>query len=95
VEKEIWYMNKVLIECDTLIDKYELNRDNILKQLQSMEIDKKEENFIIAYNDDFKYTLIGEIKNNQVILTNIKKAIAFEKMDNTDLYEFVKKGQEK
>ena len=88
-------MNKVLIECDTLIDKYELNRDSIVKQLQSMKIDKEEEDFIIAYDDDFKYTLIGEINDNQVVLTNIEKAIAFEKMDNTDLYEFAKKGQEK
>lgn len=88
-------MNKVLIECAELIDKYELNRDSIVKQLQSMKIDKGKENFIIAYDDNFKYTLIGEINDNQVVLTNIKKAIAFEKMDNTDLYEFVKKGQEK
>ena len=31
-------MNKVIIECAELVDKYELNRDSILKQLQSMEI---------------------------------------------------------
>ena len=89
-------MNKVIIECAELVDKYELiNRDSILKQLQSMEIDKGIEDFIIAYNDDFRYTLIGEIKSKQVVLTNIEKAIAFEKMDNTDLYEFIKKGQGK
>lgn len=88
-------MNKVIIECAELVDKYELNRDSILKQLQSMEIDKGIEDFIIAYNDDFRYTLIGEIKRKQVVLTNIEKAIAFEKMDNTDLYEFIKKGQGK
>lgn len=49
-------MNKVIIECAELVDKYELNRDSILKQLQSMEIDKGIEDFIIAYNDDFRYT---------------------------------------
>ena len=86
-------MNKVIIECDTLIDKYKLNKDSILKQLQSMKIDKGTESFITAYNDDFRYTLIGEIKKNQVFLTNIIKAIAFKEMDNTDLYEFIKKGQ--
>lgn len=88
-------MSKVIIKCAELVDKYELNRDSILKQLQSMEIDKEIEDFIIAYNDDFRYTLIGEIKSKQVVLTNIEKAIAFEKMDNTDLYEFIKKGQGK
>jgi len=87
-------MNKVIIECDTLIDKYKLNKDSILKQLQSMKIDKGTESFITAYNDDFRYTLIGEIKKNQVFLTNIIKAIAFKEMDNTDLYEFIKKGQD-
>jgi len=86
-------MNKVLIECGTLIDKYDLNRDSILKQLQSMKIDKGTEGFITAYNDDFRYTMIGEIKGNQRVLTNIIKAIAFKEMDNTDLYEFIKKGQ--
>jgi hypothetical protein len=29
-------MNKVLIECDTLIDEYELSRENIIKQLECM-----------------------------------------------------------
>lgn len=86
-------MNKVLIECDTLIDKYELNRDSIMEQLQSIKVDKGTEDFITVYNDDFQYTLVGEIKGNQVVLTNIIKAIAFKEMDNTDLYEFIKKGQ--
>ncbi|SKA87568.1 hypothetical protein SAMN05443428_10825 [Caloramator quimbayensis] len=87
-------MNKVLIECDTLIDKYELNRDCIMKQLQSMKVNKGTEVFITAYNDDFRYTLIGEIKGNQVFLTNIIKAIAFKEMDNTDLCKFIKKRQD-
>jgi hypothetical protein len=34
-----------------------------------------------------------KLKGNQVVLTNIEKAIAFRRMDNTDLFEFVKKGQ--
>jgi hypothetical protein len=38
--------------------------------------------------------LIGEFNGNQVVLTNIEKAIAFEEMDNTDLYEFIKKVQD-
>lgn len=86
-------MNKVIIECDELIDEYDLDRENILKQLKSMNIKKGAKNFIIGYTDDPHYTLIGEIKGNQVVLTNIEKAIAFRKMDNTDLYEFIKKGQ--
>ena len=86
-------MNKVIIECDELVDGYELSKDSILKQLQSIKMDKGKNSFITAYNDDFRYTLIGEIKGNQVILTNIIKAVAFKEMDNTDLYEFIKKGQ--
>jgi len=86
-------MNKVLIERDELINEYELDRENILKQLESMNIEKGAKNFIIGYNDEPHYTLIGKIRGNQVVLTNIEKAIAFRKMDNTDLYEFIKKGQ--
>ncbi|TZE82084.1 hypothetical protein [Calorimonas adulescens] len=83
-------MNKVIIKCAELVDKYKLNRDCILKQLQSMKIDKGAENFVIAYYNDSHYTLIGEIKGNQVILTNIIKAIAFKEMDNSDIFEFIK-----
>ncbi len=88
-------MNKVLIERGALIDKYRLNKENILKLLESMNIEKGAKNFIIAYTDDPCYTLIGEINGNQVVLTNIEKSIAFEEMDNTDLYEFIKEGQGK
>jgi len=84
-------MSKVIIECDELIDRYELSKDSILKQLQSIKMDKGTINFITAYNDDFRYTLIGEIKGNQVVLTNIIKVAAYKEMDNTDLYEFIKK----
>ncbi len=84
-------MSKVIIECDELIDRYELSKDSILKQLQSIKMDKGTNNFITAYNDDFRYTLIGEIKGNQVVLTNIIKVAAYKEMDNTDLYEFIKK----
>jgi len=86
-------MNKVIIECDELVDGYELSKDSILKQLQSIKMDKGKNSFITAYNDDFRYTLIGEIKGNQVILTNIIKAVAFKEMDNTDLYEFIKRDK--
>jgi len=55
-----------------------------------MKMDKGTEDFIITYNDDFRYTLVGEIKGT-VVLTNIIKAIAFKEMDNTDLYEFIKR----
>jgi hypothetical protein len=89
-------MNKVIIECAELVDKYGLNKENIIKQLEMVEV-KKDQDFIIAYDKDFRYTLIGEMckNNSSIVLTNIEKAIAFEKMDNTDLYEFIKKGQGK
>ncbi|MDH7565946.1 MAG: hypothetical protein QHH06_05635 [Clostridiales bacterium] len=87
-------MNKVIIESDKLIDEYDLDRENILKQLESMNIEKGAKNFIIGYTDEPHYTLIGEIKGNQVVLTNIIKAIAFKEMDNTDLCEFIKKRQD-
>mgnify|MGYP000933847747 CR=1 FL=1 len=84
-------MNKILIHCDELIDEYELNRENILKQLESMKIEKGAEDFVIVYCNDSHYTLIGEIKGNQVVLTNVVKAIAFKEIDNSDLYEFIKR----
>jgi predicted transcriptional regulator len=82
-------MNKVLIQCDELIDKYGF-KENILKQLESMKIEKGAEDFAIVYCNDSHYTLIGEIKGNQVVLTNIVKAIAFKEMDNSDIFEFIK-----
>lgn len=84
-------MNKVIIECDELVNRNELSKDSILKQLQSIKMDKGKNSFITAYDDDFRYTLIGEIKESQIILTNIIKASAYKEMDNSDLYEFVKK----
>mgnify|MGYP005846695539 FL=1 len=85
-------MNKVLIECDTFIDKYKLNKECIIKQLKTIKI-KKDQDFIIAYDKDFRFTLVGEmnINNNSIILTNVIKAIDFRKMDNSDLYEFIKR----
>jgi hypothetical protein len=38
-ERRYGSMNKVLIECGALIDKYELNRDSIMEQLQSIKVD--------------------------------------------------------
>ena len=84
-------MNKVIIECDELVAVYKLSKDSILKQLQSIKTVKGKNSFITAYNDDLRYTLIGEIKGNQVVLTNIIKVAAYKEMDNTDLYEFIKK----
>jgi hypothetical protein len=85
-------MNKVLIKCDTLIDKYELSREDIIKQLETVEI-KKDQDFIIAYDKNFRFTLVGEmnINNNSIILTNVIKAIDFRKIDNSDLFEFIKR----
>lgn len=70
-------MNKVIIECNELIDKYGLNEENILKQLHSMNIEKGAEDFVIIYYNDSHYTLIGEIKGNQVVLTKYNKSNRF------------------
>ena len=85
-------MNKVLTECGTLIDKYKLNKEDIIKQLEAIKIEK-DQNFIIAYDKDFRFTLVGEmnINNNSIILTNVIKAIDFRKIDNSDLFEFIKR----
>ena len=85
-------MNKVLIECDTFIDKRKLNKEDIIKQLETVEI-KKDQDFIIAYDKNFRFTLVGEmnINNNSIILTNVIKAIDFRKIDNSDLFEFIKR----
>jgi len=72
-------MNMVIIKCDELVVKYKLNRDCILKQLQSMKMDKGTEDFIITYNDDFRYTLVGEIKGTRWFLTNIIKQLLLKK----------------
>jgi hypothetical protein len=88
-------MNKVIIECGKLIKKYGLCKEDIIKQLEMVEI-KKDQDFIIAYDKDFRFTLVGEMSkiNNLIVLTNIIKASDFEEMDNSDLFEFIK-GQGK
>ncbi len=84
-------MNKVLIECDTLIDKYKLNKEGIIKQLETIKIEK-DQNFIIAYDKDFRFILVGEMSknNNSIVLTNIIKADDFREMDNSDLFQFIR-----
>lgn len=88
-------MNKVIIECDELIKKYGLCKEDIIKQLEMVEV-KKDQDFIIAYDKDFRYILIGEMceNNSSIVLTNIEKAIAFEEMDNSDIFEFIKKQED-
>jgi len=84
-------MNKVLIECGNLIDEYKLNKEDIIKQLETIEIEK-DQDFVIAYDKDFRFTLVGEmnINNNSIILTNVIKAIDFRKIDNSDLFQFIR-----
>ena len=85
-------MNKVLIECGGLIDKYKLSKEGIIKQLEKIKIEK-DQDFVIAYDKDFRFTLVGEMSknNNSIILTNIIKADDYREMDNSDLYEFIKR----
>ncbi|HOK75671.1 MAG TPA: hypothetical protein PLS74_11190 [Bacteroidales bacterium] len=80
-------MNKVIIECGSLIDKYKLNKEDIIKQLERMKTEK-DRDFIITYENDFRFTLVGEMsKNNaRITLTNIIKADDFREMDNSDLF---------
>ncbi|ABN52363.1 hypothetical protein Cthe_1131 [Acetivibrio thermocellus ATCC 27405] len=91
MERRYYSMNKVLIECDTLIDKYKLNKEGIIKQLETIKIEK-DQNFIIAYDKDFRFTLVGEMceNNSLVVLTNIIKADDFREMDNSDLFQFIR-----
>jgi len=88
-------MNKVFIECEELIEVYKLNKEDIIKQLEAIKIEK-DRDFIITYENDFRFTLVGEMsKNNTLVtLTNIIKASEYEEMDNSDLFEFIK-GQGK
>lgn len=83
-------MNKVIIECTELVDKYELRKEDIIKQLETIEI-KKDQDFVIAYDKDFRFTLIGEMceNNSLVVLTNIIKADEYREMDNSDLFQFI------
>ena len=80
-------MNKVFIECEELIEVYKLNKEDIIKQLEAIKIEK-DRDFIITYENDFRFTLVGEMsKNNTLVtLTNIIKASGFKTMDNSDLF---------
>lgn len=81
-------MNQVLIECNELIDEYKLNKETIETQLASMKMEDHAENFVVGYAADSKFILLGKVmEGNQVVLTHIEKAIAFEKMDNSDLFQ--------
>ncbi|MBC8586743.1 hypothetical protein H8707_00595 [Tissierellaceae bacterium BX21] len=87
--KELIYLSKVIIECNSLIEKYKLDKEVILKQLEVINI-KENKDFILTYSKDFKFTLVGEIKDNSIILTNIIKAIAYKKVDNSDILNIIK-----
>jgi hypothetical protein len=84
-------MNKVIIECTELVDKYELRKEDIIKQLETIKIEK-DQDFVIAYDKDFRFALVGEMSknNNSIILTNIIKADDFMEMDNSDLFQFIR-----
>ena len=50
---------------------------------------EKDQDFVIAYDKDFRFTLVGQMSknNNSIILTNIIKADDFREMDNSDLFQ--------
>lgn len=85
-------MSKVLIECESLIDKYKLDKEAIIEQLKRIKVEENK-NFVTAYEKKFKYTLIGEtkLKDNSVVLTNIKEAIDYKKTDNSDIFNILNK----
>ena len=84
-------MNKVIIEYAELVDKYELRKEDIIKQLETIKIEK-DQDFVIAYDKDFRFTLVGEMSknNNSIILTSIIEADDFREMDNSDLFQFIR-----
>ena len=84
-------MNKVSIECDELIDEYKLSKEDIIKQLEAIKIEK-DRDFIIAYDKDFRFTLAGEMNKNStlIVLINIIKADDYREMDNSDLFQFIR-----
>lgn len=82
-------MNKVFIECEELIEAYKLNKEDIIKQLEAIKIEK-DRDFTIAYDKDFRFTLAGEMKKSTlIVLTNIIKANDYREMDNSDLFQFI------
>ena len=57
-------MNKVIIECDELIDEYDLDRENILKQLESMNIEKGAKGY-----KDINLNALRKIKKDSFLAT--------------------------
>lgn len=84
-------MNKVFIECDELIYEYKINKQDIIKQLEAIKIEK-DQDFIIAFDKGFRFTLVGKISKNNtsVILSNIIKADDFKEVDNSDLFKYIR-----
>lgn len=85
-------MSKVLIECESLIDKYKLDKKAIIEQLSKLKVEK-DKDFVTAYEKDFRYILIGEIKvkDNTIVLINIEEAINYKKVDNSDIFNMLNK----
>lgn len=85
-------MSKVLIECESLIDKYKLDKKAIIEQLSKLKVEK-DKDFVTAYEKNFRYTLIGEtkLKDNAVVLTNIEEAIDYKEVDNSDIFNMLNK----
>lgn len=83
-------MSRVLIECESLIYKYKLDKEAIIEQLKKIKIEK-DKDFVTAYEKNFRYTLIGEtkLKDNTVVLTNIEEAIDYNEVDNSDIFKML------
>lgn len=85
-------MSKVILECESLIEKYKLDKEIIVEQLSKVKVEK-DKDFVTAYENDFRYTLIGEtkLKDNTVVLTNIKEAVDYKEVDNSDIFNMLNK----
>ncbi|MDR7855003.1 hypothetical protein [Tissierella sp.] len=87
-------MIRVIFQCTNLVDEYNLNKQVIIQQLQNIQLNEPQ-NFVITYSQDFRFTLIGKMENKEVTLQSIEKAIDYEKMDNSDLFNLISQGNQK
>lgn len=75
---------KVVIKCNDLVNEYQINKNAIIKQLQTLK-PVESQYFALASKQDFRFTLMGKMQNNKIILEHIEKAIDYIKVDNSDI----------
>lgn len=75
---------KIDIQCNDLVNEYQINKNAIIKQLQTLK-PVESQYFVLASKQDFRFTLMGKMQNNKIILEHIEKAIDYIKVDNSDI----------